>query len=73
MTNFSHPNFKARLTHSDRLANATALMQRMLAKRAASDTPFTRSNSADADPLRAPEAFGTSFAKEALDWTKGTA
>ena len=73
MTNFSHPNFKARLTHSDRLANATALLERMLAKRAASDTPFTRSNSADADPLRAPEAFGTSFAKEALDWTKGTA
>ena len=74
MTTFSHLNLlKARLTRSDRLANATALLERMLAKRAASDTPFTRSNSADADPLRAPEAFGTSFAKEALDWTKGTA
>ena len=73
MTNFSHPNLKARLTRSDRLASATALLQRMLAKGAASDTPFTPFEPSDAPARGAPEAFGTSFTKEALDWTKGTA
>ncbi len=73
MTNFSHPNLKARLTRSDRLANATALLQRMLAKRAALDTPFTPYNSSNAPARGAPEAFGAGFTKEALDWTKGTA
>ena len=73
MTNSSHPNLKARLTRSDRLANATALLQRMLAKRAASTTPFTPGSPADAPARGAPEAFGAGFKKEALDWTKGTA
>src|SRR5215211_7341386 len=71
MNNFSHPNLlKARLTRSDRLANATALLQRMLAKRAVSGTPHDPS---DVPARGAPEAFGAGFTKEALDWTKGTA
>ena len=74
MTNFSHLNrLKARLPRADRLANATALLHRMLAKRAASDTPFTPFNPSDAPARGAPEAFGASFAREALAWTKGTA
>ena len=73
MTNSSHPNLKARLTRSDRLASATALLQRMLANRTGSNTPFTPGNPAGAPARGAPEAFGTSFTKEALDWTKGTA
>ena len=74
MTNLSHLNrLKARLTRSDRLANATALLQRMLAKRAASNTPFTPGNPADAPARGAPEAFGAGLTKEARDWTKGTA
>src|SRR5215218_11282425 len=64
---------KARLTRSDRLTEATALLQRMLAKRAALDTPFTPYNSSNAPVRGAPEAFGAGFTKEALDWTKGTA
>src|SRR4051794_22603549 len=73
MTNFLHPNLKARPTRSDRLANATALLQRMLAKRAASGTPFTPFKPSDAPARGAPEAFGAGLTKEALDWTKGTA
>ena len=74
MTNLSHLNLlKARLTRSDRLAQITALLQRMLTNRTASEAPFTPSPSADAPGRGAPKAFGTAFSKEARDWTKGTA
>jgi poly(hydroxyalkanoate) depolymerase family esterase len=73
MTNFSLPNFKARLPRADRLAQITALLQRVLPNTAAMDLPLTRSNPAGTTPPRAPEAFGAGFTKEALDWTKGTA
>src|SRR5215203_1911387 len=64
---------KARLTRSDRLTDATALLQRMLANRTASEVPFTSGTSADAPGRGAPKAFGPGATKEALDWTKGTA
>src|SRR4051812_9503238 len=64
---------KARLTRSDRLTDAAALLQRMLANRAASKAPFTSGPSADAPDRGAPKAFGTDFKREALDWTSGTA
>jgi hypothetical protein len=74
MTNLSHLNLlKARLTRSDRLADATVLLQRMLANRAASETPVTPGSHADARARRAPEAFGTGLPREALDWNKGIA
>src|SRR5215204_5581858 len=64
---------KARLTRSDRLTEATALLQRMLANRTASEAPFSSDNTADIPARGAPKVFGTGFSKEALDWTKGTA
>ena len=64
---------KARLTRSDRLTDATALLQRMLANRTASEPPFSPDNRAGAPTGVAPKTFGTGFSKEALDWTKGTA
>src|SRR3954447_9246442 len=74
MNNLSLANrLKARLTRAERLTNATALLQRMLANRTASEAPFTPGMSADAPGRGAPKAFGTDFSKEALDWTKGTA
>jgi len=74
MNNLSLANrLKARLTRAERLTNATALLQRMLANRTASEAPFTPGTSADAPGRGAPKAFGTDFSKEALDWTKGTA
>src|SRR3954469_19226647 len=73
MNNLSLANrLKARLTRSDRLTDATALLQRMLANRTASEARFTSGTSADAPGRGAPKAFGTGF-KEALDWTNGTA
>src|SRR3954467_6979332 len=74
MNNLSLANrLKARLTRSDRLANATALLQRMLANRTASEAPFTSGTSADAPGRGASKAFGAGATKEALDWTTGTA
>src|SRR3954447_18166624 len=73
MTNFSHPTLKDRLTRSDRLAQITALLQRVLPNTATMDLPLTSSSPAGAPARGAPEAFGTGFQKEALDWTKGTA
>src|SRR3954463_8260213 len=74
MNNLSLANrLKARLTRSDRLTDATALLQRMLANRTPSTAPFTSGTSADAPGRGAPKAFGTDFKKEALDWTSGTA
>src|SRR5215204_4543186 len=64
---------KARLTRSDRLTEATALLQRMLANRTASEAPFSSDHTADIPARGAPKVFGTGFSKEALDWTKGTA
>ena len=64
---------KARLTRADRLTDATALLQRMLANRTASEAPFSPDNTAGIPARGAPKAFGTGFSKEALDWTKGTA
>jgi poly(hydroxyalkanoate) depolymerase family esterase len=64
---------KARLTRPDRLTDATALLQRLLAKRAASEAPFSPDNTAGIPAGGAPKVFGTGFSKEALDWTKGTA
>ena len=64
---------KARLTRSDRLIDATTLLQRMLANRTASEAPFTSGTSADAPGRGAPKAFGPGATKEALDGTKGTA
>jgi poly(hydroxyalkanoate) depolymerase family esterase len=64
---------KARLTRSDRLTDATALLQRMLANRTASEAPFTSGTSADAPGRGASKAFGAGAPKEALDWTTGTA
>jgi len=61
------------MTRSDRLTNATALLQRMLANRTASEAPFSPDNRAGAPARGAPKAFGAGFSKEALDWTKGTA
>src|SRR4051794_1090063 len=49
MNNLSLANrLKAHLTRSDRLTDATALLQRMLANRTASEAPFTSGTSADA-------------------------
>src|SRR3954453_5765960 len=74
MNNLSLANrLKARLTRSDRLTDATALLQRMLANRTASEVPFTPGTSADAPGRGASKAFGAGATKEALDWTKGTA
>src|SRR3954468_22453113 len=74
MNNLSLANrLKARLTRSDRFTDATALLQRMLANRTASEAPFSPDNRAGAPARGAPKAFGTGFSKEALDWTKGTA
>src|SRR5215204_2458877 len=74
MNNLSLANrLKARLTRSDRLTEATALLQRMLANRTASEAPFSPDKTADTPAQGAPKTFGTGFAKEALDWTKGTA
>src|SRR3954463_8237380 len=74
MNNLSLANrLKARLTRSDRLTDATALLQRMLANRTASEVPFTSGTSADAPGRGASKAFGAGATKEALDWTKGTA
>src|SRR3954468_20214792 len=63
----------SRLTRSDRLTDATALLQRMLANQTASEAPFSPDNRADIPARGAPKAFRTDFTKEALDWTKGTA
>src|SRR4051812_48390722 len=74
MNNLSLANrLKARLTRSDRFTDATALLQRMLANRTASEAPFSPDNRAGAPARGAPKAFGAGFSKEALDWTKGTA
>ena len=74
MNNLSLANrLKARLTRSDRLTDATALLQRMLANRTASEAPFTSGTSADAPGRGASKAFGAGATKEALDWTTGTA
>src|SRR3954447_4911574 len=74
MNNLSLANrLKARLTRSDRLTDATALLQRMLTNRTASEAPFTSGTSADAPGRGASKAFGAGAPKEALDWTKGTA
>ena len=74
MTNLSLAHkLKARLTRSERLASATALLQRMLANRTASEAPFTSGTSADTLGRGASKAFGAGATKEALDWTKGTA
>src|SRR3954447_943884 len=74
MNNLSLANrLKARLTRSDRLTDATALLQRMLANRTASEAPFTSGPSADAPGRGALKAFGAGATKEALDWTTGTA
>src|SRR5215207_1437819 len=74
MTNLSHLNtLKARLPSADRLAQITALLQRVLPNTAVLDLPLTPSNPAGAASARAPEAFGTGLAREAFDWTKGTA
>src|SRR4051794_15324030 len=73
MTNFLHPNLKARLTRSDRLARITALLQRVLPNTATVGPPLTSSSPAGAPARGAPEAFGAGFQKEALDWTQGTA
>src|SRR3954453_2561705 len=74
MNNLSLANrLKARLTRSDRLTDAAALLQRMLANRTPSKAPFTSGPSADAPDRGAPKAFETGFKKEALDWTSGTA
>src|SRR5690349_7625941 len=64
---------KACLTRSDRLTDATALLQRMLANRAASEAPFTSGTSADAPGRGDSKAFGAGATKEALNWTTGTA
>ena len=59
MNNLSLANrLKARLTRSDRLTDATALLQRMLANRTASEAPFTSGTSADAPGRGASKAFG---------------
>jgi poly(hydroxyalkanoate) depolymerase family esterase len=74
MNNLSHPNLlKTRLSRSDQLTNATALLRRMLANRTASEVPFSPDNRADIPARGASKAFGTGFSKEVLDWTKGTA
>src|SRR3954451_17093890 len=74
MNNLSLANrLKARLTRSDRLTDATALLQRMLANRTASEAPFTSGTSADAPGRGASKAFGAGATKEALDWTTGAA
>src|SRR3954453_5997389 len=74
MNNLSLANrLKARLTRSDRLTDATALLQRMLTNRTASEAPFTSGTSADALGRGASKAFGAGAPKEALDWTTGTA
>ena len=64
---------KARLARTDRLTNATALLQRMLAHRTASETPFSPRGPSGTSFRPAPKAFGTGFTKEALDWTNGAA
>src|SRR4051794_13234872 len=64
---------KARLARTDRLANATALLQRMLAHRTASEIPFSPRSPSGASSRPAPKAFGTGFTKDALNWTHGTA
>src|SRR4051812_39556147 len=74
MNNLSLANrLKARMSRSDRLTDATALLQRMLANRTASEAPFTSGTSADAPGRGASKAFGADATKEALDWTTGTA
>ena len=61
------------MARTDRLANATALLQRMLAHRTASETPFSPGGPSGASFRPAPKAFGTGFTKEALNWTSGAA
>jgi len=62
MTTFSHLNrLQARLTRSDRLAQVTAPLQRVLPNTATMDLPLTSSNPAGAPARGAPEAFGTGF------------
>ena len=70
MNDLSHlGGLKARLTRADRLATMTALLQRMLADKMATEALPTAGRNADAPQLRASDAFAARLRRDALGGT----